>query len=769
MNLSRSFRSAILSLLLLGALPARVLGSDVLETGGFSSCAANTDITLNNINVQFDRSSKTVTFDVSGTSAKSQNVTASLVATAYGRQVYSKSFDPCDSGSYVERLCPVPQGEFSAQGSTAIPAQYASMIPAIAYQVPDLDGEATLQLKSVDSGEDLACIQSTITNGKTASVKGVKYAAVGVAGAALVLGGATSLAGLGTGAGATGPSPGFGDVVMWFQGVAMNGMLSVNYPTVYRSFTQNFAFAGGLISWNHMQSTIDSFRNRTGGNLTDDSVEYLKKATLTYSSDTNSSSSSNHTKRAIDFLFEGVNLVVRDVSTDVNGTQSTTSTSGLGDGSSAGNSSSNNSSASNGTASSTHGGEAQKVMHVVHGIQGYVEQLTIPQANTFMTVLLIFAIVIAAITVGILLLKVALETWALFGTFPKRLTSFRKRYWLLLAKTITNLILLLYGVWTLYCVYQFTHGDSWAAKTLAGVTFGAFTAVLLFFTVRIWLIVRKHKKMEGDASALFEDKDTWQKYSLFYDNYKKGVWWLFIPAIIYMFAKGCVLAAGDGHGLSQTVAQLIVESLMLTLLLWQRPYVTKAGNWINIVIQVTRVLSVICILVFVEELGISQTTKTVTGVVLIAVQSALSGVLAILIAVNAIIVCIRENPHRKARKENEKRQRDLDDLTPLDARNSLLMDPGDYKGLDSKQPLVSVDNVGIAKGGYDAVPPYRDYTPAGRRFGPRESSENLVDSAAVMGHGHERSISRGSGSRSPSPEHMAPTVPDVGAYRGVAY
>ena len=124
-----------------------------------------------------------------------------------------------------------------------------------------------------------------------------------------------------------------------------------------------------------------------------------------------------------------------------------------------------------------------------------------------------------------------------------------------------------------------------------------------------------------------------------------------MPAIIYMFAKGCVLAAGNGHGLTQTAGQLIIESLMFILLLWSRPYATKAGNWINIIIQVIRVLSVICILVFVEQLGIAQTTKTITGVVLIAVQSGLTGILAILIAINAIIMCCKENPHRKRRKE----------------------------------------------------------------------------------------------------------------------
>lgn len=306
-----------------------------------------------------------------------------------------------------------------------------------------------------------------------------------------------------------------------------------------------------------------------------------------------------------------------------------------------------------------------------------------------------------------------------------------------------------------------------------------FTAILGFFTFRIWRLANKYKKSEGDVSGLYENKETWRKYSLFYDNYKKGYWWLFLPAIVYMFAKGCVLAAGDGHGLVQTSGQLIIESLMLILLLWSRPYEKKSGNWINIIIQVVRVVSVICILVFVEELGISQSTKTITGVVLIAVQSSLTGILAILIAVNAIITCVRENPHRRRRKDagkfssanipsrstsnarTEKLNRDLDNLTPLDARNSLLMEPTQYK---SGAREISNYN---APGPYE---PYRDQPTKFERFGPRESQENLVASSASMGQQHSRSISRESGGRSLSGSaSRQPTLPQIDVPMGRAY
>ena len=398
----------------------------------------------------------------------------------------------------------------------------------------------------------------------------------------------------------------------------MNGMFSVNYPPVYRSFTQNFAFSTGLVPWGQLQRSIDDFRGVTGGNLTASSVQKLMGTTLVFPDGTTAPGNSSllKVKRAM----EGFAILAkRQVETSVG--------------------------------EADDDDEMGAISETVSGIKAYVQQLSIPESNTFMTVLLVVAIVIAAVTAGILLVKVVLEFWALFGNFPPSLTGFRKHYWGSIGRTITTLILLLYGIWVLYCVVQFTQGDSWAARALAGVTLAIFTGVLAFFSWKIWSTARKLKRAEGDASALYEDKEIWVKYSLFYESYKKNCWWIFVPTIIYMFTKGLVLAVTDGSGRVQTASMIAVEGLMLALLLWSRPYERKSGNIINIVIQVVRVLSVVCILVFVEELGIAQTTQTVTGVVLIAVQSALTGILAILIAWNAINACIKENPHRKKRKE----------------------------------------------------------------------------------------------------------------------
>lgn len=97
------------------------------------------------------------------------------------------------------------------------------------------------------------------------------------------------------------------------------------------------------------------------------------------------------------------------------------------------------------------------------------------------------------------------------------------------------------------------------------------------------------------------------------------------------------------------------------------------------------------------------------------------------------------------------------------------MDPTDYK--DAKNPQVRGYPMGTysSRTSYDAIRPYRDETPPPRPWGRRESSENLVSSAASLGQRHERSTSRGSGGMSPPPLSRGPTVPDLDEYRGRAY
>lgn len=165
---------------------------------------------------------------------------------------------------------------------------------------------------------------------------------MGIAGAAMIMTGIASIGSLGAAGGASaGPNtgsahaPNFGDIIQWFQFVAFSGMYSVNYPPVYRSFCENFAWSTGLVQWGALQISIDNFREKTGGNLTDMSYQYLQNATLVYTAEPSQT------------------LQKRDVNI------------GLGD------------SSTPSIVNGTEGGPA----HVVSGIEAFAEKLLIPSAK----------------------------------------------------------------------------------------------------------------------------------------------------------------------------------------------------------------------------------------------------------------------------------------------------------------------------------------------------------------------------------------------------
>lgn len=89
------------------ALSATALAEDILETAGFSSCQNGTaTVEVERVNIEYNSENMTVIFDVAGTSTREQNVTAELSITAFGADIFANRFNPCDSGTFVERLCP---------------------------------------------------------------------------------------------------------------------------------------------------------------------------------------------------------------------------------------------------------------------------------------------------------------------------------------------------------------------------------------------------------------------------------------------------------------------------------------------------------------------------------------------------------------------------------------------------------------------------------------------------------------------------------------
>lgn len=111
MRSSQNGLGRLSQILVFGALPVRVFSADILKTSGFTSCLDGSTIQVTNLNIEYNRAKGSVTFDVAGTSAKVQNVTASLTVSAYGNEVYKNDFNPCATSTKVDQLCPGTSSE----------------------------------------------------------------------------------------------------------------------------------------------------------------------------------------------------------------------------------------------------------------------------------------------------------------------------------------------------------------------------------------------------------------------------------------------------------------------------------------------------------------------------------------------------------------------------------------------------------------------------------------------------------------------------------
>lgn len=112
-----------------------------------------------------------------------------------------------------------------------------------------------------------------MSNGKSVRFRGISWALGGLALGSLLIGFLRGLVGLLHGIPTAQLERGRSkerlvDIISFLQFVATTGLLSLNYPLIYTSFTANFAWAIGLIYIRPFQLNINDLRQRTGGNLT---------------------------------------------------------------------------------------------------------------------------------------------------------------------------------------------------------------------------------------------------------------------------------------------------------------------------------------------------------------------------------------------------------------------------------------------------------------------------------------------------------------------
>ncbi|KAI5283337.1 hypothetical protein KEM52_003416, partial [Ascosphaera acerosa] len=295
-------RLSVLYLLLSSPLSAFAL--KLIKTNSLDTCSQNSNFTATLFNVVFTPDNNTLSVDMEGVSAIDGYITASVTLLAYGFKVYNHTVDPCELS--ISTLCPITKGARPLHNLFPDIGDVTKEIPGVAYSVPDLDLIVRVRIDLRDTGENIACVQARLENGKTVYHKGVSWAVAVIAGLALAV--SAIVSGLGHNMTAAHVASNALSLFGFFQSQAIVGMTAVPLPPIVQSWTENFSWSMGIIRVGFLQTLATWYLRATGGEptttisrLSTQSVQVMKRG-VNYLGQRGASLGHRLGKRGVDML-----------------------------------------------------------------------------------------------------------------------------------------------------------------------------------------------------------------------------------------------------------------------------------------------------------------------------------------------------------------------------------------------------------------------------------------------------------------------------------
>ncbi|KAG5221352.1 Flavin carrier protein [Salix suchowensis] len=443
--------------------------------------------------------------------------------------------------------------------------------------MPDIEAFAQLTLTQVGTGQVKACVQSTLSNGWSTHQPAVEWATGGIALFAFLFAFWQSIY-----PDSLAPFR-FVELFYLYQTIVSSNFLSINYPSVYRSFGLNFAWAMGLFSSSSstFQQSVTNMRHLTGGHLDDRSsdtaVGFVNRKLSPYNFPGKSAlvipSSSSHrittspwqiSARLQPSLPPGTHVdpsSFKQLSSSTN-VQTVTSAS-------------------------------SNVLQA--GVPIYVSSVHIPTANAFTTIflvsLMVLAITVAIFAVGRVLLIIAQRRNWKSTKLERASTAFPwfVKAWFLRVTAI------IFAPIVIFALYQWTLKDSWLAVALAVISFlGVFGAIAFVSFV----IIRY--AFQNDSASLFSHREYLISYGALFAQYRTSQYPFYSVALAIFFLKAVIVAAVEGHGQTQVILWVIIEAFLVITTLVLRPHQTRGGDVLSTYLAITRLVSAGLFIAFIE-------------------------------------------------------------------------------------------------------------------------------------------------------------------------
>ncbi|KAJ7045407.1 hypothetical protein C8F04DRAFT_1064684 [Mycena alexandri] len=643
---------------LLPVFAANPGNSGVLFTSSVTYCEPPDTLLIQQFDLKYFAQNQSITFDIAAESVDSNSsVSANIFVSVYGLSLVNVTIDLCTILGGV--LCPLPMFGFNDSQSISLPENLgvSKKIPDIAFRIPDLEAFAQLTLTDIATGEVKACVQSTLSNGWSTRQSAVEWAT-----AALALFAFLAAAWHSARSHAVLPYR-LLDLLQFYQTIAATAFLSLNYPTLYRAFAINFAWAMGLISSpnSKLQHSIDTMRALTGGKLanstSDAAVGLVDRRLSPFNTrlqlPTSSFSSQSVLAEPLVALTVPGNGTFSRLAALANGTFSRLAVGGFQQlDSSAGQ-------------VQTVTGDSSNILQA--GVPIYVNSIHIATANAFMTAFLIGLIMVAIALAIAGLLYGALYAAHRFGWGSEetrhKLTSSYPDY---IRAWALRLGLVALSPILIFAFYQWSLKDSWLSVLLSVVTLLAISALILYPVYLTLRLVRRES-----PEALESNLEHLAAHGPLFAQYRTPRYYFFLPLLVATFVKAVVIAAGQGSGMAQVVVFLIVELATVVAHVLLKPYGSRGGDVFSTYLAIVRLVCTGLMFAFVESISVAAIPRVVIGAVMAVIFSVGVIVLAINIFLHAGVNRLwRRNSVRSPSRQGSADVSMLEkgDLSPIDSQ-----------------------------------------------------------------------------------------------------
>ncbi|KAJ5606338.1 hypothetical protein N7510_009119 [Penicillium lagena] len=575
---------------------------DYIESDALSVCMESSNFTATYFHVMFYPGNKTLEVDFKGVSAVKGKILADLSLTAYGYTIVQKTIDPCSFQDQGVQLCPMPAGAINPPPiHIPIPESTIQGIPSIAYTVPDLDAVVQVVLLSKETNEKIACVQASLSNGKTVYQESVAWVTAIISGLGLAASAITS--GLGHSNTAAHVAANALSLFGFMQGQAMMGMTSVHMPPIVESWTQNFQWSMGIIHVDFLETICTWYQRSTGGTpttllskLSTTSVEVLKRRKRDVIDPM--------METMVSFAKRGVSYLMRR---DNSGTQR---------------------------------------LVVVRGIGRVGFKANIEETNVFLTGLIFFVVFVVIVIIIVTSFKWICELLVKHGKMQSdKFQDFRNGWKVVLRGILFRLSLIGFPQMVVLCMWEFTQRDSPAEVVLAAVMFLSLLIVLGWAAQKVIRLAKRSVMLhKNPAYILYSDPTSLNKWGFLYVQYRATAYYFVVPVLFYILIKGMFIGLSQPAPVVQTVALVILEAGMLVGVSVLRPWMDKKTNVFNISIAAVNFLNAIFLLVFSDVFNPPGMVSGVMGVIFFVYNAVFALVLLILVLISAGYAVFSKNP-----------------------------------------------------------------------------------------------------------------------------